>query len=735
MVPFYFYRRLRPLLALMLGFLWALLHAHTALDRGIAAELQGKDLYVHGVVVSLPNQTKKSSKFEFQVERIELDGSELPSPGRIRLSWYRAAAKIEAGQRWGLKVRLKRPRGFANPGGFDYEGWLYQRGIRATGYVRKSEQNRVLGEVRGLVSIQGWRQTIRDKINALSTEPASAALLNGLVVGDRSGIKQEQWQLFARTGTSHLIAISGLHIGIVFGLIFFVVRRAWCISNTMPLQIPAQQAAAIFGFIAAVIYAAMAGFAIPTQRALIMLLVFVVGYLLRRPPMPSRALAMALLLVVLWEPLALLSAGFWLSFTAVAVIFFGISGRIGKIGWLQQWGSVQWMIALGLAPVLLAMGLQVSLLAPLINLIAVPLFSFVMVPLCLSTVLLLFMSEPVGVQLLVFTNWMLTQGLGGLEYLSGISFVVWTAPEMPLWVWPPVVAGAVMLLSPRGLPARWLGLLFLAPIVLVRPATPEYGAVNFTVLDVGQGLAVVLQTQHHTLLYDLGPRFSDDFDAGSAVVVPYMRSLGIDRVDRLIISNGDMDHSGGLSGVLGQVDIGLIQSGEPGRLNVTAELCRAGDSWNWDGVGFRILHPAADEAWKGNDSSCVLKIEVGDRTLLIPGDIERDVEKMLLDRVKGELGSDLVIMPHHGSKSSSTIGFVRAVSPSYAIVSSGYRNRYGFPDTGVVGRWRSVGSEVLNTAELGAIELNIAANGVISQPKYHRMQQHRYWQQAAIPRM
>jgi len=727
-VIFYRYRRLRPPLALMLGFLWALLHAHVALDRGIAAELQGKDLYVHGVVVSLPSQTKKSAKFEFQVERIELDGRGLPSPGRIRVSWYRTDAEIEAGQRWALMVRLKRPRGFANPGGFDYEGWLYQRGIRATGYVRKSKQNRLLGQAEGLVSIQRWRQTIRDKINTLSTEPTSAALLNGLVVGDRSGIRQEQWQLFARTGTSHLIAISGLHIGIVFGLIFFVVRRVWCISNVLPLHIPSQQAAAVFGFIAAVIYASMAGFAIPTQRALIMLLVFVVGYLLRRPPKPSRALAMALLLVLLWDPLALLSAGFSLSFTAVAVIFFGISGRVAKIGWMQQWGSVQWMIALGLAPLLLAMGLQVSLLAPLINLIAVPLFSFVIVPLCLSTVLLLFLFEPLGTQLLLFANWMLTQGLAALEYMSGTPFVVWTVPEMPVWVWPPVVAGAVLLLSPRGLPARWLGLLFLAPIVLVRPATPEYGAISFTVLDVGQGLAVALQTQHHTLVYDLGPRFSDDFDAGSAVVVPYLRSLGIDRVDRLLISNGDMDHSGGLSGVLGQVDIGSIQSGEPGRLSVSAGLCMAGDSWSWDGVDFRILHPAADKAWKGNDSSCVLKIEVGGRTLLIPGDIERDVEQVLLKWAKSKLGADLVIIPHHGSKSSSTMGFVQAVSPSYAIVSSGYRNRYGFPNAGVVERWRSVGADVLNTADLGAIGLNIAANGDISPPKYHRMQRRRYWQ-------
>ncbi len=727
-ILFCFYRRWRSLFALMLGFLWALLHAHIVLNRGIADEMQGRDLYVQGVVVSLPDQTEKRARFEFQVERMDLGGTEQPSPGRIRISWYRTAPKIEAGQRWGLMLRLKRPHGFINPGGFDYEGWLFQRGIRVSGYVRESERNRLLGQSDGLVSIQRWRQAIRDRINVISTEPTAAALFNGLVIGDRSGIGQWQWQLFARTGTSHLIAISGLHIGILFGLTFFIVRRVWVLSKTLPLLLPAQLAAAVFGMIAAIIYAAMAGFAIPTQRALIMLLVFVVGYLLRRPPRPSRALAISLLLVVLWDPLAVLSAGFWLSYAAVSIIFFGISGRVGKIGWLRQWGMVQWMVALGLAPVLLALGLQVSLLAPLINLIAVPLFSFIVVPLCLLTVLLLFLIEPLGAQLLVLANWMLSHGVACLSYLSGIPFVVWTAPGLPAWVWPTVLVGIAILLSPGGVPARWLGLVLFAPIVLVRPAAPEYGAVNITVLDVGQGLAVAVQTQFHTMLYDLGPRFSDDFDTGSAVVLPFLHSSGINRVDMLMLSNGDMDHSGGLSGVLGQVEIGSVQSGEPGRLHVDAALCRAGDHWDWDGVYFKILHPAPDSVWEGNDSSCVLKIGAAGRSILIPGDIGKDVERLLLEHSREELGSDLAIIPHHGSKSSSTMGFIQAVAPSYAIVSSGYRNRYGFPDPGVMERWRSVGAEVLNTAELGAVELNIAANGVISDPVSHRLQRLRYWQ-------
>jgi competence protein ComEC len=630
---------------------------------------------------------------------------------------------------------LKQPRGFANPGGFDYEGWLFQRGIMASGYVRKSDQNLLLGEAGGLISIQRWRQQIRDSINAISAEPRGAALLNGLVVGDRSGINQQQWQLFARTGTSHLIAISGLHIGIVFGLMFFIVRRLWSLSQNLPLLIPSQQAAALIGLIAAIVYAAMAGFAIPTQRALIMLLVFVLGYLLRKPPKPSRALAIALLLVVILDPLAVLSAGFWLSFSAVAAIFFGFTGRVGKIGWLRQWGRVQWMIALGLAPVLLAMSFQVSLLAPLINMVVVPLFSVVIVPLSLLTVLLLFIFKPLGAQMVELMSWILAGGMDLLGFLGSITFMVWTTPQLPWWVWPFAIIGVLMLLSPKGIPARWLGILFLSPILVIRPTAPEQGAVNITVLDVGQGLAVAIRTQHHTLLYDLGPKFSASFNTGSAVVMPYLRSLGIDRVDLLMLSNGDADHAGGLTGVLGQIDIASVLSGEPNRLEIPAGLCKAGDSWRWDGVSFKILHPEPESRWSGNNSSCVLQIEAAGRSLLIPGDIGKEVEKRMIEEHGGELNSDLVIIPHHGSKSSSSIGFARAVSPKYALVSTGYRNRYGFPHPAVVERWRSVGAKIMDTAKSGAIELEIAPDGTISALINHRQGRLRYWHQPAIPRM
>jgi competence protein ComEC len=730
---FYLAPRLRSGLALVMGFLWALLHGHLLLSHGLEADLEGKDIYLEGVVISLPDRTPERTRFEFQVEKLTLNGVQRAAPGPVRLGWYRTAPRLQAGERWGLVARLKLPHGFMNPGGFDYEGWLFRQGIRATGYVRASERNRLLGTSGGLAGMQAWRQGIRERINGVLQEQPAAALLNALVIGDRAGIRPQQWQLFAATGTNHLIAISGLHIGIVAGLVFLLMRRLWACSATMTLMLPAAHAAAVCALIAAAVYAAMAGFAIPTQRALIMLLVFSLGFLLRRPSRPLRVLAVALLLVVVWDPLVVLSAGFWLSFSAVAAIMYGFVGRAGKVEWFRRWGRVQWLVALALAPVLLALSLQVSLLAPLVNLIAVPLFSFLVVPMSLLSVMLLYLYEPLGVPLLESSGWLLTAGMEALGYISEMPFATWSGTRMPAWVWPPALLGVLLIMSPPAIPARWLGLLFLAPLLSLRPSAPDPGAVQITVLDVGQGLALAIRTREHTVLYDLGPGFSESFNAGSAVVLPFLRQAGIDRVDLLILSNGDMDHQGGLPGVIDQVEIGSILSGEPHRTGVGNSLCRAGMGWRWDGVDFTILHPQQPGAWQGNNSSCVLQVEVGGRRILIPGDIHKEVEAELLQTGREQLRSDLVLVPHHGSRSSSTSGFIQAVSPAYAIVSAGYRNRYGFPRQDVVRRWRSAGATVLNTTELGAIEFYLAADGAMATPVFHRMQRRRYWHRPYRP--
>ncbi len=719
---------LRPTLLFPAGFLWALLHAHLTLSDSLAPELEGRDLRAVGVVASLPQVQDGRTRFEFRIERLELDGGAQPSPGQVRLSWYQQAANIQAGQRWSLTVRLKRPHGFANPGGFDYEQWLFQQGIRATGYVRGKEAHRYLDEDGAGSALLRLRARIREQIRQAVPEEEMAALLCALVIGDRGGISREAWQAFTRTGTNHLIAISGLHIGMVAGLVYFLVSGVWRRLPGLSLRLPAQQAAAVGAMMAAAGYAALAGFAIPTQRALIMLAVLFGALLLKRVVRPFHGLALALFLVLLLDPLAVLSVGFWLSFAAVAAILYGMAGRLDADRGPRQWGRIQWLVVLALAPVLMAFHLQVSLVAPLVNLLAVPLFAFAVVPLALGGTVLWLISESAAGILLSLTAWMLGHFLELLEWLAATPWLAWSAPGLPGWVWAPALLGILLLLMPRGLPGRWLGLLLLSPLVMPHSSVPPPGAVWLTMLDVGDGLAVVVRTAGHTLLYDTGPRYSDRFNAGEAVVAPYLTAMGVDRVDRLILSNGDQDHSGGAEALLRLTEVGALFSSEPERIGVDGvRHCGRVPAWEWDGVRFELIHPTDPARWRGNNGSCVLRIEAAGGSAVIPGDIELGAEFHLLRAQREKLAADVAVVPHHGSGTSSCGGFVEAVGARYALVSAGYRNRYGFPREEVVRRWEQGGATVLNTATEGAMELHLNPGGFFTTPVSYRQSHRRYW--------
>ncbi len=724
--------RLRASLFFPAGFLWALLHAHFALSDHLPPALEGRDLRAVGVVASLPQVRDGRTRFEFRIERLELDGESQPTPGLVRLSWYRQAGdnragEIRAGERWSLAVRLKRPHGFANPGGFDYEQWLFQQGIRATGYVRGMEANRYLGEDGAGSALLRLRARIGDLIRRAVPDAEEAALLSALVIGDRGGISREAWQAFTRTGTNHLIAISGLHIGMVAGIIYFLLSGIWRRLPGLALRFPAPQAAAVGALAAAAGYAALAGFAIPTQRALIMLAVLFGALLLKRVSRPFHSLALALFLVLLLDPLAVLSVGFWLSFAAVAAILYGMAGRLEQSRGPRQWGRIQWLVVLALAPLLMAFHLQVSLAAPLVNLLAVPLFTFAVVPLALGGTLLSLITESAGATLLSLVAWLLGHFLDLLERLSATPWLAWSAPGLPGWVWAPALFGILLLLMPRGLPGRWLGLLLLSPLVLPHSLKPPPGAVWLTLLDVGDGLAVVVRTSNHTLLYDTGPRYSDSFNAGEAVVVPYLTAIGSERVDRLILSNGDQDHSGGVEAVLRRMNVERVFSSEPERIGVDGvRHCGRATPWEWDGVRFELIHPVSSR-WRGNNGSCVLRVEGSGGALLIPGDIERGAEFHLLRTNRAKLAADVVVVPHHGSSTSSSQGFVEAVGSRYALVSTGYRNRFGFPKKEVVTRWRRQGAAVLDTGAGGAIELHLNPGGDSGAPIAYRQRHRRYW--------
>lgn len=711
------------------GFLWAAMMAHITLHPGLPTELEGRDLRVVGVVESLPDVNRQRTRFRFQIEELSDGQHNYPSPGTVRLNWYRHAPALSPGERWQLSVRLKRPHGMANPGTMDYEKNLFQQGIRATGYVRDTGVNRKLDTLYGGYLFQRLRQNIAGRIDG-ALQPAQApGLVRALAIGDHSAITPDQWTIFRETGTNHLVAISGLHIGIVSGLAFFLGKWLWRRSVLLCTRVPATQAGAGGALLGGFVYAGLAGFAIPCVRALVMLAVVMGGLFLRRVPHPSRSLCVALMLMVALDPASVLSMGFWLSFGAVAAIMFGVVGRSASTpSALSALFRVQWVVSLGLAPLLLMFGLELPLLSPLVNLVMVPLFSLLVVPFTLVSTLLLMLWPSLGTGMLEAAGWL----LGHAELLLAVAAEYGESLRLhgdpPLWMLFGMLLSVLLFLLPAGLPGRWLGTLLVCPLLFYRPAQPPPGEVWMTMLDVGQGLAIVLETSEHVLLYDTGPMFPSGFNTGDAVVVPFLRSRGVRQIDQLIVTNGDRDHRGGLAAVLEWFPDTPLLTGEPERVTVgMPRQCTAGMHWEWDGVQFEILHPDGATRWQGNNASCVLAVRTAGGQLLFTGDIEAAAEEFLVQTYGAQLMATAVTIPHHGSATSSGAHFMAATTPDFGLVSSGYRNRYGFPKAEVTRRWREQGARLMSTAAAGAISLRLGPDGLIAAPAGYRMTQRRYW--------
>ncbi|MDH5784907.1 MAG: DNA internalization-related competence protein ComEC/Rec2, partial [Chromatiales bacterium] len=419
---------------------------------------------------------------------------------------------------------------------------------------------------------------------------------------------------------------------------------------------------------------------------------------------PARLLAIVLLLVVLHDPLVVLSAGFWLSFGAVAIILFGMSGRLNPAGLWWRWGRVQWLVALGLSPLLLLLFGQAALVAPLANLIAVPLVGLVVVPLTLSGTLLLNVWSAAGEVMLQLASWGMAILWPVLEHLADTVPTLRQATA-PWWLYLFAFGGAGWLLAPRGWPLRWAGMVPLLPLLLWQPPLLKDGVARFTLLDVGQGLAAVVETRHHLLVFDTGPRFESGFDTGEAVVLPYLRYRGYGAIDTLIISHGDNDHIGGARGLSEGVSVKRVLTSVPEKMGWTShEVCHRDDSWVWDGVEFRILHPRRLlGGGRGNNDSCVLQVVAGEERLLLTGDIEVETERELVAFYGNDLGSDILVVPHHGSKTSSSEQFINVVKPRVVLLPLGYRNRYGFPHKQVVDRYTGLNSVILSSSDSGAM--------------------------------
>jgi competence protein ComEC len=714
----------RPLLFAAIGALWAQVQACVLLCEPFPEELTRKDIRVEGRVASLPEHRDRAVRFLFRIDRALRDGQEVGLRGLVRLSWYGEAPSLRAGERRAMTVRLKPPHGFANPGGFDYERWLFQEGVSATGYVRDAEAAQLLGPGPGPYLVDRWRQRLKGRlVEGLAGAPASELIL-ALVLGDRTGMSPEQWDVLTRTGTNHLIAISGLHVGLVAASLFFLVRWLWSRSARLVLLMAAPRAGALGAFAGALAYSALAGFAVSTQRALIMLAVVLAALFWSRTLRPLSGIAFALAGVLLVDPQAVLSYGFWLSFGAVAVLLYALGNRLSDRGLWARWGRAQWVVALGLLPLLLLSFGRASLVAPLVNLLAVPLFSLLILPLVLISAtieLALGLAAPLRWTASVL-SWL-------LELLAAAAAWEWASTSIssrPAWAWAAAFAGTFLLLSPRGLPGRWLGAPLLVPLALVRPPVPEPGEAWLRLLDVGQGLSVVVRTAGHTLVYDTGPGFPGGFNTGSAVVLPFLREIGVDRVDTLILSHGDRDHAGGFEGLVSGIEVGRILAGEPDEVtDQRVRPCRAGQRWIWDGVELEILYPNRP-GLSGNNSSCVLRVATGGASALLPGDIEGSAEAVLV-REKGErLASTLLVAAHHGSATSSSRELLEAVSPRWVLYSSGYADRFGFPSVEVRQRVAQLGVSELDTASTGAIWFGLSGEG-LEGPRLYREDQRRIW--------
>ncbi len=717
--------RTRSLFFLFTGVCWGVGYGWQMQAHQLPNEDEGETFVVRGQVVGLPAGNESQRRFILSVESAKraTDGNTLPLQ-KLQLGWYQSPPDIKPGQIWRLTVSLRRPRGFANAGGFDYRLWLLRRGISATGYVRNQAGNTLLA-TRGQWS-DSARFALRSAIEQVPASDRSRALLKALTIGDSGEVNASDWQLLNRTGTTHLLVISGLHVGLFSWVCYWLGAGLGRLTMFWWPQLPARYVAALLALTGSLLYANLAGFGLPAVRAVIMVAVVLATQYLRTRVNVFSGVSIALAAIAVSDPLAIHASGFWLSFVAVVALLSVLAYRRGAMPWWQKLWLPQWTVFVALPGFLLSGFGRLSLLSPLTNALAIPWISLLIVPVCLIGVVALPLSP-------VIADWCWQIAATQLDGLWAVLSWAggWTqsleisgrSSMSPVWL-ASVLFGGLLLLLPRGLPGRWLGCLPLLAFVLAEPQNPQ---LTVTILDVGQGLAVVVRTRHHTLVYDTGARFSDRFDAGSGIIAPYLSASGITEIDRVIVSHRDGDHAGGLPGLLSLVAAGDVMASEPvGNGNVADSECRGGAKWRWDDVDFEVLSPVRSSQWHRNNRSCVLLVSAGKHRVLLPGDIESDIERWLASEGRLPDSVDVLVAPHHGSNTSSSPTFAWRLMPGHVVYSAGYRHPFGHPHPKVVARYRSIGSRQWNTADDGAIELVLRdGHWEGSGYRHHRMF---YWQ-------
>lgn len=726
----------RPLTVLCAGVLLAGLHASWGLSRQLPVSMEHQVFSLTGRVSGMPMHEVRRTRFEFVVDDVEAMPKALRG-SKLRLAWYddfdaQAAMpdaprlRVAAGSRWALSAKLRAPRGLRNPGGVDGEKHAFIDRIVATGYLRAPETAR---ELRGAAGIDAWRDAMSQRIGR-SVPQSSSRFLRALALGDTRGLADADWAILRANGLTHLIAISGFHVGLVAGFFALLASAVWWLFPLLGRVAPRTQAAALGALSGAALYAAMAGFALPTVRTLLMIAVVAVARMSRRAWRPWSAVALSALVMLVVDPLAVLTAGFWLSFGGVAWLLWCLPDAGGRP--VRDFLSAQAVATAGLLPLTVALFGQASLAGPFANLLAIPWWSLVVVPLSLLGLGLEALQPGWGGWAWRLAAWAFDPSWWLFGWLAESPLALWWLPEIRWYALPLALLSAFWCLLPRAVPGKPLALLLWLPLLWPDRAAPEAGEIEIVVIDVGQGLSVLARTANHHVLYDVGPAIPDGFDAGERAVVPALHALGVRGLDAVVLSHADNDHAGGYESVSAGFPIRRALAPEGSGLSDRVpgvRDCRTGMTWTWDGVRFRFLHPSPHFPYLRNESSCVLRIESRHGAVLLTGDIGHVIERGLLRHDRASVRADVVLMAHHGSDSSSDPGFVAETGARFAPVSAGYGNRFRHPKPAVIERWRYRGVRAPVTAETGAQRLRLTSAGVVYEDE--RSRRRRLWDAVA----
>ncbi len=723
--------RWRWLGAFAFGAGWLGLIAGRVLAQQLPPDWENRVTTLSGQVVELPQAQPRRTRF---LIRVDADAAQ-PAPLRgrlLQLAWYDdfgtrlpgPRTALRAGAHWRLSLRLRAPRGLSNPGGFDAEAYALAQRIAASGYVVAPRAAVQLAPGQG---IDAWRERVSARI-AATVPSASSRYVQALALGDTRRLDDRDWRILRAAGLTHLIAISGFHVGLVAGGCALLAGGLWRLWPRLGRSCPRHQATAMLAMFGAAGYTVLSGMALPTVRTALMIAVVLVARLWRRPVRVVDALALAAIVMLVADPLAVLSAGFWLSFFGVAWLVWCMQ-KAGS-GWrdkLREFLSAQGVATLGLLPLSTMLFGQASAVGPLANLLAIPWWSLVVVPLALLGTALDTVHVGAGIWVWRVAAFCFDLTWPVFTMLGESRFALWWLPEARDWALPLALLGAFWLLLPRAVPGKPLAALLWLPLFWPPLELPAPGEVELVMIDVGQGLSVLVRTARHQLLYDTGPAVKDGYDAGERAVVPALHALGVARLQRVVISHGDNDHAGGFEAVRAALPIGLAQApaGAPVRVD---RPCVAGTGWEWDGVRFRFLHPPSGFPYLDNESSCVLRVESGDGAVLLTGDISDVIERRLLRQAPQDLRAEVVLAPHHGSAHASQPAFIAATGARLVLISAGEGNRFGHPRPEVVARWQAAGAQVACTAQGGALRVWLGHAGV--QLRQRRAWRARLWDAA-----